>query len=110
MSEFDPDLPKPDRIRGRNDFWRSQVEDFRDTLLHEPLAERLATRAKRAQQAPRSEPDSLVPAKVAAAEVALAGERWARGSTSPRRAGMNRSAGRHRSANSEEGGRNGSLR
>jgi hypothetical protein len=69
LSEYDPDLPKPARIRGRNDFWRSQAEDFRDKLLHEALAERLGTRAKRAQQAPRSEPDSLVPAKVVAAKL-----------------------------------------
>jgi len=68
MKEYYPDLPKPARICRRNYFWRSQVEDFRDKLLHEALAERLGTRAERAQQAPRSEPDSLVPAKVVAAE------------------------------------------
>ena len=68
MSESGPDLPKPTRIGGCSDFWRSQVEDFRDKLFREALAERLGMRAEFAQQAPRSEPDSLVPAKVVAAE------------------------------------------
>jgi hypothetical protein len=61
MSEYDPDLLKPVGYAGAITFG-SQVEDFRDKLLHEARAERLGRRAECIPKVPRSSPDSLVSA------------------------------------------------
>jgi hypothetical protein len=110
MSEYDPDLPKPVGYAGAITFG-SQVEDFKDKLLHEALAERLGRRAECIPKAPRSSPDSLVSAKVVAAVLGACRRTLGRRIYEPRRAGMNRSAGRQvRRPLRTKGGRNGSLR